>query len=112
MRNRDIIAALAGLAMLVGLSACGGAEDSLDGLSGPEIMERVRTDMGEVSSLSISGEIEQGGATRGVDLALDEDGNDEWATTTNRWTSPSRTRTRSWISRARGAEPPAPVESG
>lgn len=77
MRGKQIAASLAGVAMIVGVTACGGAEDSLEGLSGPEVMERVQEDMGAVSALSIAGEVEQDGATRELDLALDENGNYE-----------------------------------
>lgn len=77
MRGKQIAASLAGVAMTVGVTACGGAEDGLESLSGPEVMERVHEDMGAVSSLRISGEVEHDGATRELDLALDENGNYE-----------------------------------
>ncbi|NYF97880.1 hypothetical protein [Janibacter cremeus] len=77
MRGNRIAASLAGVAMIVVATGCGGAEDSLEGQSGPEIMERVQEDMGAVSSVSIAGEVEQDSATRELDLALDEKGNYE-----------------------------------
>lgn len=77
MRGQRIAASLAVATMIVGLSARGGGDDSLEGLSAPEVMERVQEDMETVSSLRISGEAEGGGATRDLDLALDDDGNYE-----------------------------------
>ncbi len=63
--------------MIVGLSACGGGDDSLEGLSAQEVLERVQADMETVSSLRISGAVEGGDAFRDLDLALDDDGNYE-----------------------------------
>ena len=77
MRSKRIAASFAGAVMIVSLSACNGAEDSLEGLSGPEVMDRVQEDMGTVSSLNISGEVEVEDGARGLDLALDTDDNYE-----------------------------------
>lgn len=73
MRSRRIVASVAAAGVMAAMTSCG-AQGDLEDLSGPEVMDRVREDMATVSSLRIAGEMEQDGATRVVDLALDEDG--------------------------------------
>lgn len=77
MMSKRTVASVAGVAMIFGLAACGGAGGSLDGLSASEVMERVQEDMSAVTSLSVSGEATGPDAIRALDLALEDGGNYE-----------------------------------
>lgn len=74
-RLKQITTTLAGALLLLGVSACGGTGETLEGLEAPEVLERVQADMSAVSSLRVTGEVKSDGTTRSLDLSLDTDNN-------------------------------------